>query len=370
MDIFEENHMAILLHLLNIKIMGRYEAIMEKNKFVKERLFNLSLKEMAKLFSEAIVGFIPEREGAPQVIYRIAGDAYLLVEYGEMVLDLNLTFRVYALDRALKERNLTGMLETAPGVRSLLIKYDSLYLPLNNLLEELYSLEDSLPFLGEAEVFSRVVYLPIAYHDRWTKEAIAKYMKSVRAEAPYLPDNMEFVARCNGLEGIEEVIRYHTSTQHMVLALGDVYLGAPCAVPLDPRYRLVVPKYNPARMWTPEGAVGIGGSYICIYPMESPGGYQLVGRTLPIWNTYQTSSAFAEAPWLLRPFDRIQFEPVSDNELEEIRAAFLNDNYSLRIENDNFNLQKYNSFLQSIAEETNAFKAKQQAAAVLWTKGY
>ena len=56
----------------------------------------------------------------------------------------------------------------------------------------------------------------------------------------------------------------------------DVYLGAPCAVPVDPRHRLVVPKYNPARTVTPEGAVGIGGSYMCIYPMESPGGYQLV----------------------------------------------------------------------------------------------
>ena len=55
----------------------------------------------------------------------------------------------------------------------------------------------------------------------------------------------------------------------------DVYLGAPCAVPVDPRHRLVVPKYNPARTVTPEGAVGIGGAYMCIYPMESPGGYQL-----------------------------------------------------------------------------------------------
>ena len=55
-----------------------------------------------------------------------------------------------------------------------------------------------------------------------------------------------------------------------------MYLGAPCAVPVDPRHRLVVPKYNPARTVTPEGAVGIGGAYMCIYPMESPGGYQLV----------------------------------------------------------------------------------------------
>ena len=47
-----------------------------------------------------------------------------------------------------------------------------------------------------------------------------------------------------------------------------------------------MPKYNPARTTTPEGAVGLGGAYMCIYPMESPGGYQLIGRTLPIWNTF------------------------------------------------------------------------------------
>ena len=64
-------------------------------------------------------------------------------------------------------------------------------------------------------------------------------------------------------------------------AAADVYLGAPCAVPVDPRHRLVVPKYNPARTVTPEGAIGIGGAYMCIYPMESPGGYQLVRHKLP-----------------------------------------------------------------------------------------
>ena len=78
----------------------------------------------------------------------------------------------------------------------------------------------------------------------------------------------------------------------MVLGLGDVYLGAPCAIPIDPRHRLNVPKYNPSRNFTPEGAVGLGGQYLCIYPMESPGGYQLVGRTLPIWDKSEAKPWF------------------------------------------------------------------------------
>ena len=72
---------------------------------------------------------------------------------------------------------------------------------------------------------------------------------------------------------------------YLVLGLGDVYLGAPVATPLDPRHRLVTTKYNPARTWTPENAVGIGGAYLCVYGMEGPGGYQFVGRTIQMWNT-------------------------------------------------------------------------------------
>ena len=69
----------------------------------------------------------------------------------------------------------------------------------------------------------------------------------------------------------------------------------------------MVPKYNPARTFTQEGTVGLGGAYLCIYPMDSPGGYQLVGRTLPIWNTWGRVAPFTpDAPWLLRIFDQVR----------------------------------------------------------------
>ena len=75
-----------------------------------------------------------------------------------------------------------------------------------------------------------------------------------------------------------------STPRYLVLGLGDVYLGAPVATPLDPRHRLVTTKYNPARTWTAENSVGIGGAYLCIYGMEGPGGYQFVGRTVQVWN--------------------------------------------------------------------------------------
>ena len=327
-------------------------------------------QETAPPTSDAVVAVISEGPRQERVVYRIAGDSYILVEYGDMVLDLNLRFRVHALEQAIMNMDVEGLLETVPGVRSLLIKYNGLRLPLNSLLETLKTIEKNLPSVEQMEVPSRIIHLPIAIHDKWSRDAVAYYMQSVRAEAPYLPDNVQFVARCNGLDSIGQVESYLQATEIMVLGLGDVYLGAPCAVPLDPRYRLVVPKYNPARMLTPEGAVGIGGTYICIYPMESPGGYQLVGRTLPIWNTRQTTPDFAEAPWLLRFFDRIQFEAVTEKELEEIREAMINGDYPLRIENGFFNINRYNEFIRSVSDEVEAFKIKQREAVYRWTQGY
>lgn len=320
--------------------------------------------------SPAIAGMIPEQGDRPKVVYRMAGDSHLLVEYGEMILDLNLRFRIYSLEHRLQEMEVDGIKEYAPGVRSLLIKYDGAKLPLNNLLKILQKVEENLPPVQGMVFSSRIVHLPLAFHDRWTLDAIQKYMQSVRAEAPYLPDNVDFVARCNALDSHEQVLKALTGGHNMVLGLGDVYLGAPCAVPLDPRNRLVVPKYNPARIYTPEGGVGIGGAYICIYPMESPGGYQLVGRTLPIWNTWQETAAFKEYPWLLRIFDRIQFEAVSEEELQNARENFQKGKYNLKIEEAEFNVGEYNKFINSCLTESEAFKTRQKQASLQWTEGY
>jgi urea carboxylase len=150
---------------------------------------------------------------------------------------------------------------------------------------------------------------------------------------------------------------------YLVLGLGDVYLGAPVATPVDPRHRLVTTKYNPARTWTPENAVGIGGAYLCIYGMEGPGGYQFVGRTVQMWNRYrQTADFIGGKPWLLRFFDQIRFYPVSESELLKLRSDFITGRFKLRIEDTTFSLKQYNAFLQQNAASITTFKENQQAA--------
>jgi urea carboxylase len=295
------------------------------------------------------------------VTYRPAGDRYLLVEYGPMVLDLALRFRVQALLDWLTAQRIPGILEMTPGVRSLQLHYEPRQLPVGRLLELLEQAEAELLDLSEAEMPSRIVHLPLAWDDSQTQLATRKYMQSVRPDAPWCPRNIEFIRRINGLDSEDEVKRIVFEASYLVMGLGDVYLSAPVATPVDPRHRLVTTKYNPARTWTPENAVGIGGAYMCIYGMEGPGGYQFVGRTLPIWNRYKKTPEF-EQPWLLRFFDQIRFFEVSEPELLEMREAFPRGGLRLEIEETRFSLAGYNRFLSENRASIDAFQQTQRFA--------
>lgn len=303
-----------------------------------------------------------DSNGSPAVVCRADGDKCLLVEYGPNILDLNLRFRVHALEQQLRDMNLAGIIDVTPGVRSLHIRYDS-RLAREALLEALEDCERCIPDLDDLTVASRVVHLPLSWDDPATQLAIRKYTQSVRPDAPWCPSNIEFIRRINGLQSIDDVYRVVFGASYLVLGLGDVYLGAPVATPVDPRHRLVTTKYNPARTWTPENAVGIGGAYLCVYGMEGPGGYQFVGRTVQMWNTFRSTKEFPRGtPWLLRFFDQVRFFPVSAAELFEIRDAFPHGQYSLRIESKEFLLRDYHTFLKSIAADAAAFKRRQQEA--------
>jgi urea carboxylase len=297
------------------------------------------------------------------VAVRADGDKYLLIEYGANVLDLRLRFRVQALERELRSAQLQGIIDITPGVRSLHVHYDSRTLSREALLDALDDCEKRIPELENLQVPSRIVHLPLSWDDPATLLAIQRYMQSVRPDAPWCPSNIEFIRRINGLKSIDDVQRIVFDANYLVLGLGDVYLGAPVATPLDPRHRLVTTKYNPARTWTPENAVGIGGAYMCVYGMEGPGGYQFVGRTLQMWNRWKSTREFEPGtPWLLRFFDQIRFYPVSAQELLEIRTEFPLGRYPLRIENCDFRLADYHAFLASVQADSDAFKRHQQAA--------
>ncbi len=313
--------------------------------------------------STPIVATRDEQGDAPAICYRQSGDKYLLVEYGPLVLDLELRFRVHALMEWLHQEAIEGLLDLTPGIRSLQIHYDSRTIAQGELVQRLLAAESQLPSIDEMSVPSRIVHLPLSWDDPSTRLAIDKYMQSVRSDAPWCPSNIEFIRRINGLESIEQVKEILFSASYLVMGLGDVYLGAPVATPLDPRHRLVTTKYNPARTWTPENAVGIGGAYLCVYGMEGPGGYQFVGRTVQMWNRYRQTQDFTQGKqWLLRFFDQLRFYPVSEQELKRMREAFPQGGFNLHIEETTLKLGDYRVFLERNAGEIERFKLRQQAA--------
>ncbi|SER02921.1 MULTISPECIES: urea carboxylase [Pseudomonas] len=297
-----------------------------------------------------------------RLVARLSGDTHLLLEIGPAELDLVLRFRGHALMQSLEALDLPGIINLTPGIRSLQIHYRPEQLSLNDLLILVERTWRELRNANDLRVPSRIVHIPLSWDDPACKLAIEKYATTVRKDAPWCPNNLEFIRRINDLDSIEAVKRIVFEASYLVMGLGDVYLGAPVATPLDPRHRLVTTKYNPARTWTAENSVGIGGAYLCVYGMEGPGGYQFVGRTLQMWNRYKQVDAFCGQPYLLRFFDQIRFYEVSAEELLTIRADFPLGRYPLQIEETELSLADYQAFLAKEADSIHTFRTHQQAA--------
>ncbi|PTR26217.1 urea carboxylase [Pseudomonas sp. GV085] len=297
-----------------------------------------------------------------RLVARLSGDTHLLLEIGAPELDLVLRFRAHALMQALESKHLHGVIDLTPGIRSLQVHYQPEQLPLSDLLGIVAGEWDAVCAAKDLQVPSRIVHLPLSWDDPACQLAIEKYMTTVRKDAPWCPSNLEFIRRINDLPNLDDVQSTVFDASYLVMGLGDVYLGAPVATPLDPRHRLVTTKYNPARTWTAENSVGIGGAYMCVYGMEGPGGYQFVGRTLQMWNRYREVAAFDGKPWLLRFFDQIRFYPVSADELLRIRRDFPLGRFDLNIEHSQLNLADYQAFLAREAETIDAFRDQQKGA--------
>ena len=299
-----------------------------------------------------------------RIVCRQDGDAYLLLEFGPPVIDLRLRFKVHAWMLRLGELHHPALIDLTPGIRSLQLHFDPAKLPQRELLELLARLAEELKNNRITRVPARIVHLPLSWDDPATRLAIEKYVSTVRPGAPWCcPNNIEFIRRINGLDSVDEVYETVFNARYLVMGLGDVYLGAPVATPLDPRRRLVTTKYNPARTWTPENAVGIGGAYMCVYGMEGPGGYQFVGRTVQMWNRFRVTPEFeAGKPWLLRFFDQVRFYPVGPDELMRMRREFIAGKFHLKIEPTVFDIGEYEAFLHDNAASIHAFEARRRQA--------
>ena len=314
--------------------------------------------------SSAVIAQRAAQDGKPAIVYRFAGDRGVLVEYGEMEFDLTLNFFMLAVDAAVRADPLDGLVETAPGFRSILVVYDPAVLPTAELVEHLHAVHDSLKSDEGVTIPSRLVHMPLAFDDSASRDAVERYIRTIRNDAPNAEGgtNIDYTVRYNGFAGREELYAAILASEQWTAFVG-FFPGLPFMFPLDPRETVFVPKYNPTRTWTAEGAVGIGGPCVAIYPVESAGGYQLFGRTLPIYDIRQRNAAFRDNPLLLRPGDRVQFHRVEEEELMQSFADVHADAYRYRIEDSPFDLGQYLAWLPTIAGEVEERRQRREEAA-------
>ena len=108
--------------------------------------------------------------------------------------------------------------------------------------------------------------------------------------------------------------------------------GLPVLMPLNADFKLTAPKYDPPRTWTPSGTVALGGGFTALYPMVTPDGYQMLGRTpVKLFEPEGQQWPFAESPALLSVGDRVRFVPISEARFEEIEQEITAGDYQYSI---------------------------------------
>lgn len=232
--------------------------------------------------------------------YLIAGDRALVIEFGDEI-EEQVNSKIRSLTLAMERENIKGVIETIPTYRSLMVIYEPVVIELDELMGKIKAVgakmnEIKLPA-------AKVIEIPTLY------------------AGEYGPD-IEFVAHHNKIS-IEDVIKIHMSTEYLIYMIGFTpgfpYLGGM-------NDKIATPRLHTPRTKIPIGSVGIAGEQTGIYPIESPGGWQLIGRTpVKLYDPYR------KEPVLLNAGDYIKFVQIDEKEYKSIEALEIEGKYRVNI---------------------------------------
>jgi len=180
--------------------------------------------------ASAVIDQRPAHDSKPAVTYRHAGDRYLMVEYGEMVLDMTLNFFVQAVDRLVREAGIEGLIETSPGFRSMLVGHDAAVLSRGDLIARLDDIHDAVPDQSQLTIPSRLITLPITFDDSQSRDAVERYLRVTRADAPKVPGELAkagvpFAFSSAGLDDPKDFVRNAAKRAAMRLPDGRASLS-------------------------------------------------------------------------------------------------------------------------------------------------
>lgn len=230
----------------------------------------------------------PSVNSTPLPRFLPSGDTALVVEFSDSI-DRHVSALVLALAQRIEDAALDGVIETVPTFRSLMVHYDPLRLPHAQLKARLAALVEGLT---ASDTAGRLWNIPACYD-------------------PDVGPDLAEVAERTGLS-VADITEMHSAETYHVYMVGFLpgfpYMG-------DLPSKLALPRRENPRIKVPMGSIAIAMTMTSIYPLESPGGWHLLGRTpLLLWDLRR------ETPSLLRPGDKVRFKPISLGEYETLRA--------------------------------------------------
>jgi urea carboxylase len=280
---------------------------------------------------------IEERE-LPPPRYAYGGDEFVFVELSE-----EMSFRANLKARAtlqqLTERGLPGIIDLCPNSTSYLIRCDPEQLHPAELIAVLQSIDARLGDPAAFQFPARVIDIPILYDDPWSTECLMRYRD--RHQDPGGTD-LEYMARINGFETVQELITAHSDPPYLVMGVGFTP-GCYWSVAMVPREQIVVaPTYIRPRIDTPERAFSHGGCFAAIYPSPGPGGYQLIGMApAPIFHPEQELADFHDSPVFTQVGDIFKHRPIGRAEFDELRAQVEAGTFRYRIHHCDFEPRRF-----------------------------
>lgn len=302
-----------------------------------------------------------ETELLPQLSIRQCGDRMLVIDFGirdftlihsarQKILETSLI----AVDKRTKFGESLIRVESTTGALGVL--FDPFSINRKEVVSTIVSIESKIPPPLHLKIPSRLYKIPCCFDHSALNHCISRYVHSQRPFAPYLPSNTEYIMRANNLNSLGDFKSMIIGQRQIVTAV-SFFCGNTLAVNLDPRTRFKTGKYNPARTFTPKGAIGSGSVGQSIYSIDSPGGYMIWGMTLPdlCWNTFSRLRGMKDnKPWFFDNFDQIEYYEVDETELNNLNTKLLSGKLSIGFDEVELDVGHYMKFLKDIESNTKA----------------
>lgn len=277
---------------------------------------------------DPIIDTLPGTQDRKEILFRVAGDDQIQVEYGRTpLIDYMDMFRVILVAAEVERRRYEGytqtegIIELVPSWRTWACRFDPRVVPMTKVIDAIKSIEQEVGDnrdIAHASFNSPIIEMPIAFEDPLIKEANEIYIRDLKPEGsvdidPVYGDSLTYMANYIGLTR-EEWKKKFLATEWFCWGMSFL-IGLVLLAPLDRRCFLRTSKSNPPRVYSPRGGVAFGSFVIGFYPAAAPGGYHLIGRTSPLYNPAQNHPSFKNDVALCHTLDRIKWYQVSPEEL-------------------------------------------------------